>query len=141
MRKLQKSRRKGIPMTTFLDVFLTLLVFPIVSMGHWVTEFNVDLASGSAAEEGVVVIRPGADNPLLVEVGRNGEIHMADRPVRLTEELRAELTHKWQRRIVRQVVVSVDGECAYQDEIDVLAFLKTAGIDRVSLHIQGEGTR
>ncbi len=125
------SQRNGatiaqINVTPLVDVMLVLLVIfmvtaPIIQQG---VQVNLPAARGSAI--------PGAEEPLVVTVAKNGRTYLNDNVMTL-DELGAKLRAIAKNQPDKQVYLRADQDVRYGLVMKTIAEIKQAGIERLGM--------
>jgi biopolymer transport protein TolR len=125
------SQRNGatiaqINVTPLVDVMLVLLVIfmvtaPIIQQG---VQVNLPAARGSAI--------PGAEEPLVVTVAKNGKTYLNDNVMAL-DELGAKLRAIAKSQPDKQVYLRADQDVRYGLVMKTIAEIKQAGIERLGM--------
>ncbi len=125
------SQRNGatiaqINVTPLVDVMLVLLVIfmvtaPIIQQG---VQVNLPAARGSAI--------PGAEEPLVVTVAKNGKTYLNDNVMSL-DELGAKLRAIAKSQPDKQVYLRADQDVRYGLVMKTIAEIKQAGIERLGM--------
>ena len=137
--------RREIPMTSFLDMFLALLVFPMVSIGAWNAAVSVKLpeakspgvpgASGRERALFVYVSQEGTSESYVYHVGGDADV-----------EPEAARTAKEASALVKRtsegagepapVIVCIDRSCPHRYVADLLSELTEVGVGQVRLRVR-----
>lgn len=125
------SQRNGatiaqINVTPLVDVMLVLLVIfmvtaPIIQQG---VQVNLPAARGRAI--------PGAEEPLVVTVAKNGKTYLNDNVMSL-DELGAKLRAIAKSQPDKQVYLRADQDVRYGLVMKTIAEIKQAGIERLGM--------
>ncbi|MEO6163403.1 MAG: protein TolR [Candidatus Binatia bacterium] len=125
------SQRNGatiaqINVTPLVDVMLVLLVIfmvtaPIIQQG---VQVNLPAARGSAI--------PGAEEPLVVTVAKNGKTYLNDNVMSL-DELGAKLRAIAKSQPDKQVYLRADQDVRYGLVMKTITEIKQAGIERLGM--------
>lgn len=125
------SQRNGatisqINVTPLVDVMLVLLVIfmvtaPIIQQG---VQVNLPAARGSAI--------PGAEEPLVVTVAKNGKTYLNDNVMTL-DELGAKLRAIAKNQPDKQVYLRADQDVRYGLVMKTIAEIKQAGVERLGM--------
>lgn len=133
--KIRRERKFSagihIDMTPMVDVMMLLVIFFMMSTTFLIAYpgFVVNLPRASAAND-----QP-PDN-IMVVVGRDGQIAVADRPVTLGE-LAAVAAAQAQRQPT--VYIKADKEVAHGRVVEVMDTVRKAGVAKISVAVEPKG--
>ena len=124
--KRQKASFAEINVTPFVDVMLVLLVIFMVTAPMMTTGISLDLphGDGQAMED--------ADRAVDISIDANSKIYLGDETVQ-PETLVKKLQAMQRSNPELKIVISGDRETSYGQVIELMSWLRLAGISKVGL--------
>ncbi len=125
-----RRRRRGadIDITPLIDILFMLIIFFVLATSFIQGRMPVELPQAAGA-------KPTARDPLLVTLTRGGEVYWGDRPGPVPSGDIAGLARENAGK--REILVAGDRGVSYGEVVGLLDELQRAGVERLSLALQG----
>jgi len=123
-----------INVTPFVDVMLVLLVIFMVTTPALLPLMKMELPETAAAAANAAA-EPEAEgeNPVLLEVDREGRLRLAGKPLARREDLAMLLREAAQRRPQPELQLRADSAVAYREIAFLIGAAQEAGLRRIGL--------